>query len=187
MKLHKLNLVNIAVIALLILPSQINAAPLQFTFDMRVDSVNTGTVVINDIFAGEFFIDDSNFSGIGIEDFSPTSPPSTGELLSFDVDILSSSFSSGDDFGFPSFPRVIFENGSVTQMEFESTTLDPQLTIFLTASGIEFAYAQGPFGAEIQQFSGFVENVSAVPVPAAVWLFGSGLMGVIGVARRRKI
>lgn len=29
--------------------------------------------------------------------------------------------------------------------------------------------------------------VGAVPVPAAVWLFGSGLLGLIGVARRRKI
>lgn len=29
-------------------------------------------------------------------------------------------------------------------------------------------------------------SVSAVPVPAAVWLFGSGVVGLIGVARRRK-
>ncbi len=28
--------------------------------------------------------------------------------------------------------------------------------------------------------------VSAVPVPAAVWLFGSGLLGLVGVARRKK-
>ena len=28
-------------------------------------------------------------------------------------------------------------------------------------------------------------DVSAVPVPAAVWLFGSGLLGLIGVARRK--
>jgi hypothetical protein len=27
---------------------------------------------------------------------------------------------------------------------------------------------------------------SAIPVPAAVWLFGSGLLGLVGVARRRK-
>jgi hypothetical protein len=29
-------------------------------------------------------------------------------------------------------------------------------------------------------------GVAAVPVPAAVWLFGSGLLGLIGVARRKK-
>jgi len=29
-------------------------------------------------------------------------------------------------------------------------------------------------------------SVSAVPVPAAVWLFGSGLIGLVGVARRKK-
>ena len=29
-------------------------------------------------------------------------------------------------------------------------------------------------------------DVSAVPVPAAVWLFGSGLLGLIGVAKRKR-
>jgi hypothetical protein len=29
-------------------------------------------------------------------------------------------------------------------------------------------------------------TVSAVPVPAAVWLFGSGLLGLIGMARRKE-
>lgn len=32
----------------------------------------------------------------------------------------------------------------------------------------------------------FRTGVSAVPVPAAVWLFGSGLLGLIGIARRKK-
>ena len=31
----------------------------------------------------------------------------------------------------------------------------------------------------------FTLNVGAVPVPAAAWLFGSGLLGLVGVARRK--
>jgi hypothetical protein len=31
-----------------------------------------------------------------------------------------------------------------------------------------------------------VTNTTVVPVPAAVWLFGSGLLGLVGVARRRN-
>ncbi|MET0068122.1 MAG: VPLPA-CTERM sorting domain-containing protein [Candidatus Thiodiazotropha sp.] len=30
-------------------------------------------------------------------------------------------------------------------------------------------------------------NVSAVPVPAAVWLFGSGLLGLVGMNRRKQV
>ena len=29
-------------------------------------------------------------------------------------------------------------------------------------------------------------DVSAVPVPAAAWLFGSGLIGLLGVAKRKR-
>ena len=32
-----------------------------------------------------------------------------------------------------------------------------------------------------------VDSVTTVPVPAALWLFGSGLLGLIGVARRKAL
>jgi hypothetical protein len=39
----------------------------------------------------------------------------------------------------------------------------------------------------VQNMDSIIDNVhAAVPVPAAVWLFGSGLLGMIGVARRKK-
>ncbi len=42
----------------------------------------------------------------------------------------------------------------------------------------------------IDGFGGNLEidslTVSSVPVPAAIWMFGSGLLGLVGVARHRK-
>lgn len=39
--------------------------------------------------------------------------------------------------------------------------------------------------ASLLNGSALVRDISAVPVPSAVWLFGSGLIGLIGVARRK--
>jgi hypothetical protein len=45
----------------------------------------------------------------------------------------------------------------------------------------------GPFaGFEASFNANLVGTPKVIPVPAAVWLFGSGLLGLVGVARRRK-
>ena len=51
-----------------------------------------------------------------------------------------------------------------------------------------YPMASGPFPGWNATFGGTVTvtSVSAVPVPAAVWLFGSGLLGLVGVARRKR-
>lgn len=49
-----------------------------------------------------------------------------------------------------------------------------------------YGMIDGPFPDFNANFDFTVPETSAVPVPAAVWLFGSGLLGLVGVARRRK-
>jgi len=49
------------------------------------------------------------------------------------------------------------------------------------------AMLTAPFPNQTPSFSGEIVPVAPpVPVPAAVWLFGSGLLGLVGVARRKK-
>lgn len=45
--------------------------------------------------------------------------------------------------------------------------------------------SSGPLGDIIPTYTGATVTVSAIPVPPAIWLFGSGLLGLVGVARRR--
>ena len=61
--------------------------------------------------------------------------------------------------------------------------LDSYLTLDIleaTVANISQLYAERP----VVSFD--VVPTSPVPVPAAVWLFGSGLIGLIGIARRKK-
>jgi hypothetical protein len=59
------------------------------------------------------------------------------------------------------------------------STLNPSSGEFFAAHIAGFDMTNGVNSA---QFSG---STPVVPVPAAVWLFGSGLLGLVGVARRK--
>ena len=53
----------------------------------------------------------------------------------------------------------------------------------MSGNGYDTTSATWSFSANNASF--YSMSVAAVPVPAAVWLFGSGLIGLIGVARRK--
>jgi hypothetical protein len=61
------------------------------------------------------------------------------------------------------------------------------LNDFDSATGAfsSFSLDNGPAGDPIF-YSIDALSVRAVPIPAAVWLFGSGLLGLVGIARHKK-
>ena len=118
------------------------------------------------------------------------------------INILTSTNGSlGDSYGFP----VGF--ASATTLDFleagagavlGSSRLLLSLSSAMTNSGGIIAFALTPFGLE-----GICSNanctsvdplrnalggsiVSAVPIPAAVWLFGTGILGLIGFTKRKS-
>lgn len=69
-------------------------------------------------------------------------------------------------------------NGSITAYEVDNNWgWDVSATSWQNTSALSPAYQTSA--------SLIVKDVSAVPVPAAVWLFGSGLVGLAGLARRK--
>ena len=78
------------------------------------------------------------------------------------------------DFGYLS-GSIEWANGSVmSDLTLNLSPLQDSFTFDGAADGIG-----NPFVV-------YGHAVSSVPVPAAVWLFGSGLLGLVGVARRKK-
>ena len=71
-------------------------------------------------------------------------------------------------------------NGGTLSLLIDSGMVGETLQIGFTSTATNFD-ASGVFYDNIN-----VGAASVVPVPAAVWLFGSGLLGLVGVARRRN-
>jgi hypothetical protein len=70
---------------------------------------------------------------------------------------------------------VMWANGSImSDLTLRLSPLQDAFTFDAAADGIGNPFVVNGYA------------VSSVPVPAAIWLFGSGLLGLIGVARRKK-
>ncbi len=97
-----------------------------------------------------------------------------GELDSFTVTINTSS---------SSYATVFTESTIAGSLNLNAAAIN--LNDFGIANGaevlsIDVELARGNSGFAL------AGSLAPVPVPAAVWLFGSGLLGLVGVARRKK-
>ena len=96
------------------------------------------------------------------------------------------------DFSFSPFSPVtnVFIIGG---WQLDLTTLsitdqtDSKLTMAGTGilSGVGFENTLASWTYSSQVSSSYSMSITAVPVPAAVWLFGSGLIGLVGLARKK--
>jgi hypothetical protein len=140
-----------------------------------------GSIMAGSSATNEFFVTFNNPSGVNIP-FTLT-----GTIENFDA--------SGNAGGLISLTGSGGVNAIATVMD-ESTSFDFS-GVFIPGGVYELqVIIQGnseslgppPFGDVFQSSSGNYDFVlSTVPIPAAVWLFGSGLLGLIGVSRRKKV
>ena len=140
----------------------------------------------------ETLIDASAATTLGFADtnfersFSFEALSGSGTLsLSVDVEVLGEVQGAGSE----ADATILFGHGTATawtgslasielrgnsgdQTESLPTTLS--FSVPMTQGDVVAMFAEGEL------------NVSAIPIPAAAWLFGSGLLGMSGIARRKK-
>ena len=109
-----------------------------------------------------------------------------------DVDYVYSNFSLGN-----TSDQIVFSNGlsELLRLDYTSGFGTAGISVELTGlpmnalnyalTGESLIYGLGDIGTPGAAGS-FIPEPSPVPVPAAAWLFSSGLAGLIGVSRRRK-
>ncbi len=118
---------------------------------------NANTFVLNGN-SDQFYWKNGDWSGVLIDGLTPTAANSN-----FRLDYFSGAFS--DD----TLPEELVLTSLISRKG----------TICLAATPCDGSTFQVLFNINDIQ-------LVAVPVPAAVWLFGSGLLGLIGIARRKK-
>jgi hypothetical protein len=138
----------------------------------------------DDTFVGQIYFDTSDLTPDGAR--SRTILPGGDFLtiagISFDS-LLNTTFWS---FSIIGEQPVCFDTGvgggcgtETSQINFDDPS-NPYPAISFTDTFIGTAFDQD------QLSMGFNYSIAAIPIPATIWLFCSGLLGLIGIARRRK-
>lgn len=153
------------------------------TVDLQADSGNVFDLSLTDTISVSGTFDDSILTGgTGIVSFGSGS----GNTMAMVVG--SQTFSAGNDTNFLSgYPQLSLNAGLFDGLNIEITFGDSSASAF---------YSQDFWFDGYDDINDNLGNLvsgtwtdfqmTPVPVPAAVWLFGSGLLGLVGLARRKK-
>ncbi len=172
----------------------------------NIGAVNAGTIGITGVYTGDYLLTVNGGAPGPALGTSTTNPAwswdFTAGAASFDGGFVSTMFGN---IAYSTGPIALVDNldgtytgsymvnfgtnsasTSTTWEIFQSGNSLSIVTQDTDGDGVTGTRLSGVLPADVNmQWDG--SAVSAVPVPAAVWLFGSGLMGLVGVARKRKV
>lgn len=166
---------KVALISLLSLPGIIyttaNAASV-YNFDAAgtintsggLDGLGIGTLYVGGTFTATFDTTTIQFSNINVA----TSPSSSFVFPDYDGTFDGSSFSGSQLVSILGLYNTYSGTFDGTNLNIAGVFYDPYY------DGYTYNYD-------------ISASVSSVPVPAAVWLFGSGLLGLAGIARKKRV
>lgn len=118
--------------------------------------------------------------GVAIGEVNFNYDPLTDPERPTSLDLTFTNFVSGDSFTFGADTDGAPDGGSDDDLSFNTgdELAGAQLTAFFSDGSEASAFFVNSCGASC--------STAVIPVPAAVWLFGSGLFGLAAVARRRR-
>lgn len=182
--IHKTAVALIATTTLLFGMQSAHAALVNYTITgdvvLGADNFGPNAFGLNEfdtITATGTFDDSVLTSGSGTIDFS------SGSGNTMTINVGTETFTASNDIGYGTSGGPTITLGSFSLSDFN----------FLASLGTNGAVAD--FSSSFTSFDDFANlfgdwqtsvSITPVPVPAAVWLFGSGLLGLVGVARRKR-
>ena len=172
--------------SILLIGGNANSALINIDLTADITSAQNygGLTAFTDTITADVWIDDTDLTGTGVEQILFTG------ISYFDITAGTLLFDESMDSG--SNASITFTNGFLSDFNFGAifdVSSAPE-DFNSTGTSITASRTYRSKGQDIN-VSLFAEwrvaelPITAVPVPAAVWLFGSGLIGLAGVARRK--